>query len=209
MSQSAIISGRTERKAATASRLTSISRRWTAERGLSGFTIEQLCDEVGISRRSFFNYFPSKEEAVLGVDETDEAARFALLFIERGSRGWTAVLDDLIDLGAEFSAAMDFGASEHSDFIAAIEREPRLLARALGMNREREQQLAELVAAREGVATSEPRVRATIIVFSSMARMAVEELLASGTAGDFGSTLTTSLAALRDVLAQPTTRKDQ
>ena len=198
-----------ERRAATAAQLTSVSRRFTADRGLSGFTIEQLCDEVGISRRTFFNYFPSKEEAVLGVDETDEAERFGLLFLDRGSRGWPAVLDDLIELGADFSAAMDFGASDHTDFIAAIEREPRLLARALGMNREREQQLAELVAAREGVATTDPRVRATMIVFSSMARMAVEELLANGSAGDFGSTLTTSLAALRDVLAQPNNRKDR
>ena len=206
MSQSAT-SGRTERMAATASRLTSLSRRWTAERGLSGFTIDQLCEEAGISRRSFFNYFPSKEEAVLGVDETDEAERFAELFLARGSRGWPAVLDDLVELGVEFAEALDFGSTDHTDFIAALEREPKLLARALGMNREREVQLSELVATRENTTTADPHVRASVNLFSTMARSAVEELLARGS-NDFRTALTASLAALRDVLATTTTRKD-
>lgn len=73
--------------AATASRLTALSRRLTAERGLNGFTIEELCDEVGVSRRTFFNYFPSKEEAVIGVAEEEDRRRFAEEFLARGSRG--------------------------------------------------------------------------------------------------------------------------
>lgn len=194
--------------AATESRLTSISRRLTAEHGLNGFTIEQLCDEAGVSRRTFFNYFPSKEECVLGVDESDAMQRAAEQFLARGSRGWTVVVDDLVDITAEFAKAMDIGVAEHSDFIRAIDREPRLLARALGMNREREQQLAELVAAREGVPTSDPRVRAAIAVFGALARSSVEELVTSANPTDLHSSLLTSLAALRDVLATPIDRKD-
>ena len=193
--------------AATASRLTSLSRRWTAERGLSGFTIDELCEEAGIARRTFFNYFPSKEEAVLGVDETDEAQRFAEMFLERGSRGWPSVIDDLVELGVEFAESLDFGSTDHTDFIAALEREPKLLARALGMNREREVQLTELVATREGTPSADPHVRAAVNLFSTMARSAVESLLAQE-GNDFRAALTTSLAALRDVLAAPTDRKD-
>ncbi len=37
-----------------------------AHYGLNGFTIEQLCEDVGVSRRTFFNYFPSKEDAIIG-----------------------------------------------------------------------------------------------------------------------------------------------
>jgi AcrR family transcriptional regulator len=199
MTQSAL----SERKAATASRLTSVSRRWTAERGLSGFTIEQLCDEVGISRRTFFNYFPSKDEAVLGVDESEEVERLAATFLARGSRGWPAVVDDLVDLAGDISEQLGVTVDEHTEFIGALEREPRLLARALGMNREREQQLAELVAEREGVATSDVRVRATITLFATVMRSSVESLLEAGSA-DLRSALTTSLAVLRDVLATPT-----
>ncbi len=194
--------------AATASRLTSISRRLTAEHGLSGFTIEQLCDEAGVSRRTFFNYFPSKEECVLGVDESDAMQRAAEQFLARGSRGWTVVVDDLVDISAEFAKAMDIGVAEHTDFMRAIDREPRLLARALGMNREREQQLAELVAAREDVPTSDPHVRAAIAVFGALARSSVEQLVTSDTSVDLHSALLTSLAAIRDVLATPIDRKD-
>jgi AcrR family transcriptional regulator len=194
--------------AATASRLTSISRRLTAEHGLGGFTIEQLCDEAGVSRRTFFNYFPSKEECVLGVDESDAMQRAAEQFLARGSRGWTVVVDDLVDISAEFAKAIDIGVAEHTDFIRAIDREPRLLARALGMNREREQQLAELVAAREGVPTGDPHVRAAIAAFGALARSSVEQLMTSDNSVDFHTALLTSLAALRDVLATPTDRKD-
>lgn len=37
------------------------------ENGLEQATIEKITTEVGISRRTFFNYFPSKEDAILGV----------------------------------------------------------------------------------------------------------------------------------------------
>ena len=92
MIHSAITPRRSDRMAATALRLTAVSRRLTAERGLNGFTVEELCAEVGISRRTFFNYFPSKDEAVIGMDETDEARRLVEHFNARGSRGWPAVL---------------------------------------------------------------------------------------------------------------------
>jgi len=199
MPQSAIA----DRRAATAARLTSVSRRLTAERGLSGFTIEELCDEVGVSRRTFFNYFPSKEEAVLGVDESEEIERLAGTFLALGSRGWPAVLEDLVALASDMSEQLGITVADHTEFIGALEREPRLLARALGMNREREQQLAELVATREGVPTSDMRVRATISLFATVMRSSVESLLEAGTA-DLRAALDTSLAALRDVLATST-----
>ena len=203
MSQSAIA----DRRAATAAQLTSTSRRWTAERGLGGFTIEQLCDEVGISRRTFFNYFPSKDEAVLGVDESEEVERLAVSFLALGSRGWPAVLEDLVVLAGTMSEQLGITLTDHTEFIGALEREPRLLARALGMNREREQQIGELVAAREGVPATDVRVRATITLFATLMRSSVESLLEAGNA-DLRAALETSLAALRDVLATPNDRKD-
>ncbi len=38
--------------------------------GVTATTIEQICEEVGISPRTFFNYFPSKPAAVLGLPDT-------------------------------------------------------------------------------------------------------------------------------------------
>lgn len=41
----------------------------TLEHGLHQVTIEQIADRAGISQRTFFNYFASKDDAVLGVQE--------------------------------------------------------------------------------------------------------------------------------------------
>jgi AcrR family transcriptional regulator len=200
MSQSAIFSRRSERKVATASRLTTLARRLTAERGLNGFTIEELCDEVGVSRRTFFNYFPSKEEAVVGVDETEQAERFARDFLELGARGWPAVVDDLVRIAVEHVRETEHSLTEHAAFITAIGREPRLLARFMSVTREREQQLAELVAAREGVPTSDPRTRAAVQVVATVMRSAGERILDPSGDGDFAAAIIDSLAALRAVL---------
>ncbi|KTR85031.1 helix-turn-helix domain-containing protein, partial [Leucobacter chromiiresistens] len=80
MPQSAT-STRARRRAATARALSSHARRWTAERGINGFTVEELCEAAGVSRRTFFNYFASKEDAVLGVpaDRDDAEAQEAFI----------------------------------------------------------------------------------------------------------------------------------
>jgi AcrR family transcriptional regulator len=38
-----------------------------SERGFHGFVVEDVTDRVGVSRRTFFNYFNRKEEAVVAV----------------------------------------------------------------------------------------------------------------------------------------------
>ena len=54
--------------------------RLVDEHGLEGTTIDQICHEADVSSRTFFNYFPSKTAAALGlpaepVDE-ESAERF-------------------------------------------------------------------------------------------------------------------------------------
>lgn len=41
----------------------------TLEKGLEHATIEAIADEANISPRTFFNYFSSKEDAILGMQE--------------------------------------------------------------------------------------------------------------------------------------------
>jgi AcrR family transcriptional regulator len=187
------------RKQATASRLTSVCRRLTIERGLSGYTIDEACAETGISRRTFFNYFPSKEDAVLGLDEIEES-RFREEFLTRGSRGWAAVVDDLLDAAAQHAESAGLNATDHLQFMGVLEREPRLLARFIGLSRERELALLTLVVEREGVNIDDEFARASVGIVMTVLRAVGDRLTDPHIATDFGAALTTTLAALRAVL---------
>ena len=55
------LDGTGKRQLRTRAALVARARHLTAREGLTGFTIQELCDQVGVSRRTFFNYFPTKE----------------------------------------------------------------------------------------------------------------------------------------------------
>jgi AcrR family transcriptional regulator len=187
----------------TAERLTEVSRRLTADRGLSGFTIDEVCHEVEVSRRTFFNYFASKEDAVIGVDSNEETERVASEFLARGPGGWPRALQDLVDLVVEHIDASDMDVAGHGDFLRALEREPRILARFIGVSRDRERDTARLVALREGVADGDPRADAVVSILSTILRAAGERLLAPGNTHEFSELLLDTLAAYRAVFASP------
>lgn len=67
------------------------------DHGLAGVTVEQICADAGVSPRTFFNYFPSKADAALGLPVTTvpDEARAAFL----GSEG--PLVADLCDLVAQ------------------------------------------------------------------------------------------------------------
>ena len=54
--------------------------RLIEKQGLERTTVEQICEDVGVSPRTFFNYFPSKTAAALNLPEQiitpDAAERF-------------------------------------------------------------------------------------------------------------------------------------
>lgn len=67
------------------------------DRGLAGVTVEEICAAAGVSPRTFFNYFPSKGNAALGLPATTipDAARAAFV----ASSG--PLVSDLCDLVAQ------------------------------------------------------------------------------------------------------------
>jgi AcrR family transcriptional regulator len=54
------------RRRETELRITRVAQDLALERGYDGFTMDELAEATGVSRRTLFNYFPSKVDAIIG-----------------------------------------------------------------------------------------------------------------------------------------------
>ncbi|MFW6773319.1 TetR/AcrR family transcriptional regulator [Nocardioides sp. CPCC 205120] len=62
--------GRAGKREETARRIVVAAQELVLEHGLDGFTMDDLAAATGVSRRTLFNYFPSKLDACLGPPPT-------------------------------------------------------------------------------------------------------------------------------------------
>jgi AcrR family transcriptional regulator len=205
MSESAGIGLRERRMAETRASLTRSARRLTAERGLSGFTIEELCETVGVSRRTFFNYFPTKEAALVGqpADSFDDAALDA--FMSAGNRRAgelsPSLLDDLADLMIAQIQHIGITPQEAASFIAAVDREPQLLRSLLESGAAVDAYLTHLVEWREGLRPGDPRAKAAVLMIGALTRSSFERFFRPDNTEPFDQILRGALAATADVFA--------
>ncbi|MDG4821351.1 TetR family transcriptional regulator [Asanoa sp. WMMD1127] len=70
MSSAPALGRRDRKKLATRAALAAAALRLVAEHGLENVTVEQISEACDVSSRTFFNYFASKDEAVL-ADEAE------------------------------------------------------------------------------------------------------------------------------------------
>lgn len=150
---------REQRKQRTTFSLVQRSRELTKTRGLTGFTVDELCNDVAVSRRTFFNYFASKEHAVLGLPlgSTFEAGARRFLGSEQPElTGNTSLLDAVIQLILDVSHT-----NVDEDFTVdllwgLLSQEPSLLVRLKASVQERNSELAAMIRTREGLAPDDP-----------------------------------------------------
>ncbi|WP_244255950.1 TetR/AcrR family transcriptional regulator [Rathayibacter sp. VKM Ac-2760] len=159
------------------SALARTARELTIRHGFSGFTVEELCEEAGVSRRTFFNYFPSKEYAIVGRPEEGLDDESVAPFLAR--RPGVTLLEDLVDLGAVHFAAIGLNADSVREFVAVADREPKLLQALLDVGTQRDLLVADLVARREGLDAADPAVLLAVQTAGTVIRSAVGAYLDS------------------------------
>lgn len=69
------------RAAATADAIENAALDLALEHGYDHVTVDLICDKVGISQRTFFNHFPTKDDVLLGRDHPEIDERAARRFI--------------------------------------------------------------------------------------------------------------------------------
>ena len=98
------------------------------EKGYHNVTVEDICDRCGVSRRTFFNYYSSKEESLLGRSDTvfDDEDQPAIEAFESGGPSGD-LLDDLEYLLAFVVRTRMSKREEMHQYYLLIKQDPSLL----------------------------------------------------------------------------------
>jgi AcrR family transcriptional regulator len=131
------------------------------ERGFDGFKIAEVADECGVSEKTVYNYFPTKESLILDREE-DMANAIRHALADPGENPVDAIVGVLVDQRRQMREGMaeiggdDAGLAMFRRFMAAVEATPSLKA-AMGETSERLARLAaECLAERAAVSPEDP-----------------------------------------------------
>ncbi|MFF7853993.1 TetR family transcriptional regulator [Streptomyces sp. NPDC007904] len=154
-----------------------------ASRGYDGTTVDDIAAAVDVSQRTFFRYFASKEEVAFFVP------RLAESHVIEAARGRPpdeaplealrrAVLDSLDGIGEAVEQLVPLDL--HLRVYRVIESTPALLAAHLRRAAELEEELARVIAEREGLdVDADPRPRILVAAFGGVIRV-TERLWSAG-----------------------------
>ncbi|MDZ8160343.1 TetR/AcrR family transcriptional regulator [Microbacterium aquimaris] len=193
------VSLREQRTRETERALRRRARELTAERGFSGFTVEELCADVHVSRRTFFNYYASKENAVLGFSTRSDTTDAETAFVE--SRG--DLLDDLTTLLIARSEAREMELTEIRSVRAALEKAPELHQTFIAHILEAQRADRILIARRQGWPEDDVRAAVAVELIGALIRPCVDEFFGRDATVPFVDLFRHRLAVARSLLDSP------
>ncbi|MEU5398907.1 TetR family transcriptional regulator [Streptomyces sp. NPDC005963] len=167
---------RERKKQLTRDALVRASLELFISQGYEETTVDEIADAVDVSQRTFFRYFASKEEVAFALEDL-VSNRFRALLRDRPAHEVPfEALRNAVLLGwdhIEEALGQIVPAETHIRAYLMIESTPALLAAHLRRSTEMEEQVARLIAEREGLdVDTDPRPRTLVAAFSAVMRVA-------------------------------------
>jgi AcrR family transcriptional regulator len=163
--------------------------------GFDATTIEQIVTAAGISRRSFFRYFGTKEDIVLGdADGQGRLLAVALAARPPEEDPWIALERAAASLpSSKFTPERAFAVAK------LVVTTPSLRARHAQKRAEWQQALVPVIQRRMGNVDQTPDIRATAIVASALACLdaATDVWVSSGGQEDFARLYAEAISTIR------------
>lgn len=168
---------RERKKLATRRALQRAALSLAAEHGPE-VTVDEICAEAGVSPRTFFNYFSSKEEAILGEPPAVPSDEVLADFESGGPTG--DLLEDLRGvLAAHLDASLPTVQQMHLRR-HVLEHHPELMPHVMGAFNAIERRLVEAAARRGGVEPTSVHAHVVGGVASVAMRLSVHRWIAAG-----------------------------
>jgi AcrR family transcriptional regulator len=201
---------RARKQRATREAIHRIAVRRALAVGPQSVTAAEISAEAGVSPRTFFNYFPSKEDAMLGFHEDLPTNAELAEFAESDS---TDLLDDLAGLIRNVFSASPTNRTVMRDRRELVRRHPELLQKQMARVHAVEQRIAPVVAERmrtdekyrdlaDHAAAAQMLVMLAISSIRIAIRNATSSPQSSSTDADDDRAIEAALSTLREVAAR-------
>jgi AcrR family transcriptional regulator len=189
---------RERRRQETSSRIAAEARRLTDQHGLDHWTMDELADAVGVSRRTLFNHVAGKVDAVLGPPP-QLPKDLVDTFRAGGPTG------ELIEDVAVLALAAVSGSDDDRESLAIgrrlLRRTPRLLLAAHERFEAMTQEFAEVLLARPGEPDDEHDAKLLLRLLVSLHDSALDQFLAEPVGRGFADHYEDALSSARRLLA--------
>lgn len=159
---------RERKKEATRDALRHAAVRLYRKQGPQAVTVEAICAEAGVSPRTFFNYFETKDEAVLSLDVSSETLYQRIVDRPAGEAPLTALR---AAFAGRFADVM--GSDVFRERTLLIREHPELVPRLTHTNKAFEEAVVRGVAARTGLPPEDVYVQTTAAAAFAANRTAV------------------------------------
>lgn len=198
MGKSALECGHREAKRhATTKQITSSARLLAEAHGLEGFTMDDLAARAGVSRRTLFNYFPSKIDAVLGTHPELEP-ELLTEFHAGGPNG--DLISDLGVLAGALLEAKDLTRAEAAQGQRVLLASPRLLLAAHERFTHMTDAFVEEIRTREGARFDETRARVAIRMLAALFDLTLDHYVADADDRPLSEMYADNLRVARELL---------